>query len=187
MLKLSGKLQNIPIFSLRTGFRVGTAQRPLINPSNLKIEGWYATSKFASGLLLLPSIEIRELSQQGIAINDHDAITPLEDLVRYQQIIKINYNLLGKQVVTDQGHKLGKVEDFATDIDSFYVQKLYVAPSMLKALTAQQIIISRPQILEVTDKKIVVIGPEVKTQSFFKAPELVPRPTSPESQATTSR
>lgn len=57
MLKLSAKLFNTAIFSLRTGGQVGVGVRPLINPNNLKVEGWFATSLLESGVMILPSSE----------------------------------------------------------------------------------------------------------------------------------
>ena len=107
MQKLSASLMNIPIISLRTGARVGTAVTPLINPDNLQIAGWYATSVFENGVLLLPTLEVREVSRYGIAVNDADAITHADELVRYKKMLAIKFQLIGKNVVTDQKIKSG--------------------------------------------------------------------------------
>lgn len=171
MLKLSSAVTNLTVFSLRTGHPIGTALRPLINPNNLKVEAWFATSSFDNGLLLLPAGEIREFGQQGIAVNDKDAITPAEDLVRLAPLIRLDYQLLGKKVYDQNKQFLGKVSDFATDLGSFYVQRLYVSPSMLKQLTRDQKVISRVQIIEINDKKIIVKDTSVPAAGFFK-----PRP-----------
>ncbi len=171
MLKLSSTVTNLPIYSLRTGHAVGLAGRPLINPNNLKIEAWFAESRFDNGLLLLPVSEIRELSAQAFAVNDKEAITPAEDLIRLEPLIKLDFQLLGKKVYDENREYLGKVNDFATDTNSFFIQRLYVAPSVFKSFTQDQRIVSRAQIIEITDKKIVVKATTVRAPGgLFKSP-----------------
>lgn len=170
MLKLSTSLLNIPIISLRTGGQIGVAMRPVINPNNLKIEGWFSLSRFDEGLLVLPTSEIREVSRLGIAVNDQDAISPADELVRLLPLIRLNYQLEGKGVVTDTKKKIGKIMDYATDLESFYIQKLYASPGILKALTKDQITIARSQVLEITDKKIIISDLGATEKAYFTAP-----------------
>ena len=174
MLKLSPAILNVPIYSLRTGQQIGVALRPIINPNNLKIEAWFAQSNFEDGLLVLLAQEIREFARQGIAVNDHDAISPADDLVRLLPLIRLNFQVLGKTVVTQSRKKLGKVEDYAVDLESFYINKLYVSPRVISTFTKKSTVVSRSQITEINDKKIVVIDFEVPEKSFFKAPAQVP-------------
>lgn len=151
--------------------------KPLIDPQNLKIEAWFAESKFENGLLLLPSREIREISRNGIAVNDREAITPAEDLVRMAPLIKLDFQLLGKKVYTEDKVLLGKVVDYATDLESYFIQRLFVSPTGLRQLSGKQLIISRVQIIEITDKRIVVKDTEVTVPapSFFR-PRPAPAP-----------
>ncbi len=174
MLKLSNTLFNLTIFSLRTGHPIGVASKPLINPKNLKIVAWFAESKFENCLMLLPTIEIREIGTQGIAVNDREAITPAEDLVRLTTLIKVDFQLLGKKVVDEARQPLGKVSDYALDPESFFIQRLYVTPPFFRKLTSGQKIISRQQIIEITDKKIIVNDTTVKAPGFFKSPAPAP-------------
>ncbi len=174
MLKLSGKLFNTAIYSLQTGGQIGIGVRPLINPDNLKVEAWFATSIYQPGTLLLPIIEIRQISRAGIAVNDYEALTDQAELIRLQPLIKLNYQLIGKPVVTESKQKLGKIEDFALNIESFYIDRLYVIPSGLKAFTSRRIQISRNQIIEITDKKIIVQDIEATVPMLFKSAAPVP-------------
>ena len=161
MLQLSSTLYNVPIMSLRTGGPVGNAIAPIINPNNLKIEGWYAQDIYSKEQLILPEREIRDIIPKGFVVNDHDAMTHRSDLVRMEKILRIKFELITKNVVSENGKKLGKVQDFAYDSNSFYVQKLYVMPTLLKSIKGDQIIIGRTQIINITDKKIVVSDPTV--------------------------
>jgi sporulation protein YlmC with PRC-barrel domain len=170
MLKLSIDLFNRPIISLRTGGQIGVAIRPLINPNNLKIEGWFCTTVYEKGTHLLPTVEIREIAKQGIAVNDHESITHLDEFVRLKNIIAIDFQLIGKAVVAEPRKHLGKVDDYATDLDSFYIQRLYVAPQVTRLFTRDKITITRQQIVEITDKKIIVSDPTITVPAFFTAP-----------------
>jgi len=156
MLRLSGIYHNRDILSLRTGRPVGHAYSPVINPNNLKIEGWYATARGEKDSLVLPAGQIRDVIAKGLVVDDHDAITHPDDLVRMKNILDINYELIGKPVVTESKRRLGKIQDYSVDDDSMYVQKLYITQSLLRGINKKQLIIDRDQVIEITDKKIIV-------------------------------
>jgi len=149
-------LVNRPILSLRTGTRVATALEPIINPGNLKIEGFYCQDSRSREQLVLVSQDVRDIMPRGIIINDHDVLTLPQDLVRLSQVMNINFSLIGKPVLTASGHKLGKVGDYSVNTDNMYVQKIYVNQSIFKSLSSGNLGIDRSQIVEITDKKIVV-------------------------------
>ncbi len=148
---------NRPILSLRTGGVVGTTLRPIINPNNLKIEGFYcsdAEDRKRTPVLLYQ--DIRDLIIQGIVVNDHDVLADAGELVRLRSILNINFELLGKKVVTTSKQKIGKVIDFATEVETMYVQKIYISQPLLKNLAGGNLIVDRNQIAEITDKYIVI-------------------------------
>ena len=159
MLKLSESLLNRPIMSLRTGQQVATTTRAIINPNNLKIEGFYCMDKFKRRELVLLYQDIRDIIPQGLVINEHEVLAEPEDLVRLKDLMELGFELLGKQVVTLSKQRLGKVTDFATEIETMYIQKLYISQGLLKGLTHGSLGVDRGQINEITDKKIVVNDP----------------------------
>jgi sporulation protein YlmC with PRC-barrel domain len=156
MLQLSSMLINRPVLSLRTGTQVATALEPIINPGNLKIEGFYCQDSRSRQQLILVSQDVRDIMPRGIVINDHDVLVLPQDLVRLSSVLNINFALVGKQVVTSGGHKLGKVGDYSVDTDSMFVQKIYVSQSIFKSFSGGNLGIDRSQIVEITDKKVVV-------------------------------
>src|SRR5690242_7642928 len=85
MLQLSGSLTNRPIMSLRTGGQVAEALKPIINPNNLKIEGFYCQDRFSKDQLVLLTQDIRDVVAQGLIINDHDVLSDPSELVRLQK------------------------------------------------------------------------------------------------------
>jgi sporulation protein YlmC with PRC-barrel domain len=165
MLRLSNNYTDRSILSLRTGGVIGVATAPIINPNNLKIEGWYAQNHFEKGLYILPAREIRDFIAKGLVVNDHDSLTHPDDMVRLKETIDTQFDLIGKSVITEGKKKLGKVADYAVDESSYYIQKLYVNPTILKGLTSEQFLIDRSQIIEITNKNIVVMDATVPSKS----------------------
>jgi hypothetical protein len=160
MLKLSSSLLNQPVMSLRSGSQVAIAQAPIINPHNLKILGWWCAGSGGLKQVLLAE-EIREALPNGLAVNDEDALSEPADLVRHKEILDINFELMDKPVRTKR-QKIGKVSDYSYN-DGLFVQKLYVARPLRKVFTSEDtLIIDREQILEVTDKYILVRDTEIK-------------------------
>lgn len=170
MLKLSATIINIPVMSLRTGGQVATATEPIINPNNLQIEGWYCQDTFSKGTLILLAQDIREFLPQGLIVNDHADLSDPEELVRLHEVLDLKFELLGKLVVTNHKRRLGKVGDFALDADTMKVQKLYVNRSMLKSLTDGQLSIDRSQIIEITNRRVVVRDADVKATAGVAKP-----------------
>lgn len=156
MLVLSNSLLNKPIMSLRTGGAVGKTISAIIDPKNLKIEGFFAEDYFEKRTSILLTQDVRDLLNQGFVVDDHEALTDPEELVRLHDLLDLNFQLVGKQVVTTSKEKVGKVTDFAAESTTLYVQKLYVGQSLLKSLNTGQLSIDRNQIVEITNKKIVI-------------------------------
>lgn len=156
MLQLSRTLIGRNVLSLRGGHVVGRTLSVIINPDSLKIEGlWCAPAEGKNQLVLLP-LDIRDILPQGFVVNDHDALTSPEELVRLHKIMGYGYTPLGKQVIDETHTKLGKVSDYSWNTDSFYVQKIYVSQPLFKNILGGSKGIDRTQIQEVTPKKIIV-------------------------------
>ena len=160
MLLLTNSFLNRNVMSLRNGRPVATSLQPIINPNNLKIEAFYCQDSIdKKKTLVLLSQDIRDILPAGIVINDHDVLTEAEDLIRLKPIIEIGFTLIGKQVVTENKKKLGKINDYACDSGSLYIKKLYVSQSVVKSFSGGNLSIDRNQIIEITNRKIVVKDP----------------------------
>ncbi len=163
MLMLSKSLLNQPIMSLRTGGQIALASEPIINPHNLKILGWWCKAPGGQRLVLLAE-DVREMMNNGLAVNDEEDLTAPADLVRHSEILNTNFTLMDKIVKTKR-QKLGKVSDFSYN-EGLFVQKLYVARPLHKVFTTEDtLIIDRTQILEVTDHYILVRDTEIRATS----------------------
>jgi len=162
MLQLSQTLLNIPVMSLRTLGVVATAEKPIINPNNLKIEGWYCHDQFTKNTVILLSQDVRDRVPQGLAIDDYERLSDPGDLIRLHDVLELEFELIGKTVITERKRKVGKVNDYAVDRDSYAIQKLYVSQPVYKNFSGGQLSIGRNQIIEITPSYIVVRDTEEK-------------------------
>ncbi len=160
---------NRPVMSLRTGTQVALATTPIINPNNLKIEGFWCKVERGQQLVLL-SQDIRDSLPQGLVVDDADVLTDTSELVRLAPVININFQLIGKAVETSDGQKIGKVNDFSTETKSMFIKKLYVAKPLYRNLGGSNLGVDRTQIVEITDRKIVVHDLSAKVPAHAAVP-----------------
>jgi sporulation protein YlmC with PRC-barrel domain len=165
MLLLSNKITEVPVLSLRTGGRVAIATVPIINPHNLRLEGWYCEDNFSKEVLILLAKDVRDFVPQGIAVNDFEVLSDPKELVRLKDVLELEFSLIGKPVVTNHRRRLGKISDYALENETMMVQKLYVARPVFKSLTTGQLSIDRTQILEITDRRVIVKDVDIKVSS----------------------
>jgi sporulation protein YlmC with PRC-barrel domain len=157
MLKLSSSfLIGKSVLSLRVGTPVASIVSPIINPDNLKIEGFYCQDRFDKKQLILLYQDIRDTLPQGYVVNDHDSLVEPSDLVRLRKVLEMEFELIGKPVETISKEKVGKVSDYAAETDTMYIQKIYVSQSIFKNFTGGSLSVDRSQINEITQKKIVI-------------------------------
>ncbi len=156
MLQLSKSLVNKTVMSLRTETVIATVLSPIINPNNLKIEGFYCQDRFDNSTLVLLYQDIREVLPQGYVVNDHAVLSDPDELIRLKKVLDLNFNPIGKQVVTVTKQRVGKVSDYATETETMYIQKIYVAQSILKSFTGGSLSIDRTQVNEITPQKIII-------------------------------
>jgi sporulation protein YlmC with PRC-barrel domain len=157
MLQLSATLLNRSVLSLRTGSVIATIIGPIINPDSLKIEGFYCQDSLdKKQQLVLLYQDIRDILPQGYVVNDHDVLAEPDELVRLKKVMELDFELLGKPVVTVNKQKVGKVSDYATETTTMSIQKIYVAQSIMKSFTGGSLSIDRSQIQEITPRRIII-------------------------------
>ncbi len=156
MLQLAETILDKSVLSLRTGTPVAEITGPIINPDNLKIEGFYCQDNVDKQQLILLYQDIRDVLPQGLVIDDHDVLVSAEELIRLRDVIELKFELIGKPVETVNQEKVGKVNDYALEATTMFIQKLYVSQSILKSFTGGNLSIDRTQIHEITPKKIII-------------------------------
>lgn len=177
MYVLANQLQNLPIISLQTGSTVAMTSRPIINPDKLEFVAFYCynnRSHVKATILLIK--DIRQITKDGIAIDSVDEIEEPGEIIRLSNLLKNPFNLIGISVVNESGVKLGRVEEYTVNLETFQIQKIYLKQSILKNLMLNSVVIDRSQIIEVNHKQILVRDATVTKSMLSSQPISPPAP-----------
>ncbi len=157
MYILGSRLPNLPILSLQDGRVAGRVERALIDPGQLEVAAFILLEEKsgAEARVILPR-DVRQMSVDGILINFADDIIEAAHVVRLASQLEHPYKLIGSKVVSDMQRRLGRVEDYTVNHETLRVQKIYVKRPVLRSPLGSSLVIDRTQILEVTDREIVV-------------------------------
>lgn len=151
------RLLNAPIMSLQTGAELARISEPIIDPRSMAIVAFYVRGNLVEqSPSVLHVSDIRELSDIGVIIDDSDKLMSTEGLVRLQEIIHFGFVLPGIKVADDRGQKLGRVNDYVVDPETYHIVQIYTEQSILRSLSNASNIIHRSQIVSVTNQLIVV-------------------------------
>lgn len=175
MLLLNTQLYPRPIFSIHASGVIGQIEAPIINPHNLTIAAFYVQRGSSLEPEVLMIQDIREMNKQGYVINHEEEISPAKDLIRLEELIEINYQLIDKPVLTESKKKLGKVEAYVVNNEGMVIHNLHVHQPMLKSLMSSALVINRSMVVEVTNSKIIVNDAVVK--EAIPAVQAVPTPS----------
>lgn len=169
MLTLGSQFDGTPVLGLQTGVKLAQMTKPIIDPANLKIVAYTLSGPLLSEHpSLLMTDDIREISTIGVIVDSSDDFIGLSDVIKIEELSKVNFNIVGKNVIDETKNKLGKVEDYSFDSDSFVIQQLHVKRGILKGFTETSLIMHRSQIVEINDKHIIVRTTAKKIESVVE-------------------
>jgi len=170
MLLLGSKLINTPIMGLQTGMRLAITKSTIIDPSNLKIIAYEVDGPLLTERpSFLRIADVRELSNIGMIIDSNDEFIGGDDVIAIKKLIDLNFGLIGLSVIDEVGHKLGKVDDYSLDANSFIIQQLNIRQGLIKNITETGMLIHRSQIIEINNHSVIVRA-AVKKLAEIKEP-----------------
>lgn len=142
---------------LQTGVELAQVTDAVIDPANLKVLAYVVkgpTLDENPSLLLVG--DIRELSDIGMIIDSNDEFVSTDDIIKIKPLYEQGFSIIDKHVIDEDRKKLGKVNDYIIDIDSFVIQQLNVRRPLFKSLNDAEILVHRSQIIEINDSQIIV-------------------------------
>ena len=158
MLINDTRLTNLSVLSLHIGGKIGVAKRPIINPSNLHIVAYevFTPNDPSISKYLLVS-DIREFGSLGLIIDAGDELVLAGDVIRLDELLAVNFQLIGITVRDEDGKKLGKVSGYTLDTLQYSIQQLTVRQGLLKGISdTAGLLVHRSQIVEVNNTTIIV-------------------------------
>lgn len=167
MLISDNKLAGFPVLSLHISGEIARIAEPIVDPNSLKVIGFTLEGKMIRDEVgdILPIDSVREFSRMGMIVDSIDEFVKAEDVMRIDNILKLNFSLNGLKVTTRKKEKIGKVVDYTVDVGSWYVQQIVVQRPFIKAFLDPELLISRKQIVEVTDYEVIIKDKSEKVKS----------------------
>jgi sporulation protein YlmC with PRC-barrel domain len=189
MLVNGSKLPNCPVLSLHVGGPIARTEFPIVDPNNLKVIGFTLSGPMIRGDVgnILDSNDIREFSKIGMIIDSIDDFISEEDAIKIGKVLKLKFNLIRLRVETKKGTRLGKVIDYTVDSETMVVQQIIVKRPFLKAIDDPELIISRREIVEITDEKIIIKDEEDKLRKRAVNQDFIPNFVNPFREQSLSR
>jgi uncharacterized protein YrrD len=158
---------------LQTGSKLAATKMPVIDPSNLKIIAYEVEGPLLSeDPCFLRIADVREISNIGMIIDSSDEFIGIDDVIKVKEIYNLNFGLIGLNVIDQKNKKLGKVESYNIDSDSFIIQQLNITQGFIKSLSEAGLLIHRSQIVEINDHAIIVKSAAKKLEPIIKPGQL---------------
>lgn len=179
MLQMASNVLGMVVLSVRAGGPVARVSEVIVDPDTLKVIAFRCTGGLVKQADLLSVRSIREFSLLGLVIDDVEELVEEGEVVRIDQVLKLNFALPGLRVETKKGRRLGKISDFVINTDDYLVQQIIVQRPVLKALVDPELTIARKEIVEVTDDKVVVRSEEDTLKKKAENEEFVPNFVNP--------
>ena len=182
MLLNSSRLIGCPVLSLHIGGPIGAVTSEVVDPNDLKIialnvNGPQTGDGEHGDILDVRSI--REFSSIGMIIDSIDDLVSHGDVVKFDEIMDLNFNIIGLEVKTKKGTKLGKITDYTFDPNTMEIVQFIVKRPLMKSFLDPELIIGRSQIKEVNDYEIIVKDEEEKLKKDSGKKDFVPNFVNP--------
>lgn len=184
MLINNSRLVNCPILSLHISGVIAHVVESIVDPDSLKIIAYRVDGPLVGKEMgsILPVQSVREYSRLGMIVDSADEFVEEDEIVRIREVLALNFSLLGLKVETKKRKtKLGKVIDFTVEPGNWQVQQLVVQRPILKSFFDPELIISRQQIIEVNDYRVLVKDGdlEAKAETSVTQSDFVPSFVNP--------
>lgn len=161
MLIAHERLYHTPVMSLQTGGHLARTVRAIIDPRNLSILAYEldgpSLDRHPSYLLMS---DVRELSSLGLIVDSSDEFVAADEVVKLDEVINFQFEVLGKKVIDEGNSTLGKVNGYSIEPQSFLIKQLIIKRPLLKSFTDTELLIDRTQITEISDTTITVKNDE---------------------------
>lgn len=168
MTILYNKIIGLPVLNLN-GKTIGIVKDVIINPENGKFLGFILVPKIFGKKIFVLMNNIKNINATKIIVKNKNKLYSFDDLNKtiknvLQKAIKIKNN----EVKTQSGDTLGKVRDFEIDLTYNILSKIFVSGGILKDLIRGELIISKNQIISISQKMIIVKDIIIRSKKTYK-------------------
>jgi sporulation protein YlmC with PRC-barrel domain len=152
MLKLLSTIIGQPVISQRDGIKLTTVTGVVGDASSGKIVAY----RVASTPGFIVTTDILAYLDEGLVISDADSMQPEDELIRIKRLGDSRTAFLGTKVVTEQGKRLGTVNDILIETEGGFMTRLHVRPGFPNRLFSSERIIPRERVIKMDSCQAVV-------------------------------
>ena len=160
MLLIGSKVASMPVLSLHVGGPIAEIQKAIIDPEDLRVIAYTLDGPIIRNDPevgnILDTQDVRDISNSGLIVDSVDRFTTREDVIRFDKVMELDFNLVGLKVVTTDGKKIGKIIDYTLDSSTFMIYQLIVQRPFMSSLVDPELTINRSQIVEIDDFKVTI-------------------------------
>ncbi|MBQ2622736.1 hypothetical protein IJG12_00180 [Candidatus Saccharibacteria bacterium] len=181
MLVMNSRIIGTPILSVQAGGPIATIKSAIIDPNDLKILGFHLEGPLVNRAeaRILDVRSIREYSQLGMVIDNIEELVAPDDVIKIQNVLELNFDLINLKVRTKKGTKLGHIIDYTLTSEDFIVQQIIVRRPLVKSLVDPELTISRKEIVEITDYEVIIKDEEKVLKARAEKEDFVPNFVNP--------
>jgi len=152
------KIIGMPVFSPESVRPHFSVQDIVFDPENGKVIGFVVDRR---GQNLISPMDIISI-KNGVLIRDANDLVEVDDVLRVKEVFDDGRNIIGKKVQTESGVGLGKVIDASIDREGLSLVKIFTAKVVLGMVHHDQRVFPLKNIIEVTDRFVIVKDDEGK-------------------------
>lgn len=178
---MNSRIIGTPILSVQAGGPIATIKSAIIDPNDLKILGFHLEGPLVNRAeaRILDVRSIREYSQLGMVIDNIEELVAPDDVIKIQNVLELNFDLINLKVRTKKGTKLGHIIDYTLTSEDFIIQQIIVRRPLVKSFVDPELTISRKEIVEITDYEVIIKDEEKVLKARAEKEDFVPNFVNP--------
>jgi len=153
MLIHAKKIIGLPIIESLSGTKIDTVENIIVDPEGGKVLALLISKSFFwEKNRIVHFKDIIEIFADGVLVKTRDSIIEAEEVFKIGDILKRKIFLIGSMVLTQNGQRIGILDDFLFDT---LFQKILTLTAQ-KRFSSEKRIIGAERILSILHKKIVI-------------------------------
>lgn len=167
------QLKGMPVLSLQEGEILGRVREAIVDTTAGRVVALTLDRRTPGGeLQVVATANIRSVGKEAITVEDRSSVVPISRIPRFKELAQKGKPLRGRAVMTEQGVRLGRVDDAAVDEASFRLTAF-----VLRAFWGRGRVIPMERVRTIgADAVVVWEVPEAPPMPIPSAPEEVPPP-----------
>lgn len=135
---------------------LGPIKRLIFSPETGEVLGLVVYDPIQKKEAILQPASIKKLAGDIIIADGYDALSAASDLIRVEEALRVDPQIVKERVYTESGQFLGKVVGATIETISWKLNRLYVNPPLGLGLLAKELLIPAKKIVKIEKKQIIV-------------------------------